>query len=197
MQKFFLEMKTKLKFSITTTATSIQPHEVSVLGIVSVHTNFTFVARVNRFSKYNFYKSEDFEIWKKIKKSLIGFTAYHYHYKEKLSDIIIVNTKNENNETLINDWKNYNYVVIVFGRDNKDIIKEVHNSIKENITYGEILSLEEETVSETVNQVMQMDMFSQAQCVKTVKTTKQGLGAETLDNFLVAIEDYLVKVNKR
>ena len=44
---------------------------------------------------------------------------------------------------------------------------------------------------------MQMDMFSQAQCVKTVKTTKQGLGAETLDNFLVAIEDYLVKVNKR
>ena len=93
-------MKTKLKFSITTTETSIHPYEVSVLGIVSVHTNFTFVARVNRFSKYNFYKSEDFEIWKKIKKSLIGFTAYHYHYKEKLSDIIIVNTKNENNETL-------------------------------------------------------------------------------------------------
>ena len=42
-----------------------------------------------------------------------------------------------------------------------------------------------------------MDMFSQAQCVTTVKTTKQGLGTETLDNFLVAIEDYLVKVNKR
>ena len=95
------------------------------------------------------------------------------------------------------EWKNYNYIVIVFGRDNKEIIKEVHNSIKENITYGEILSLEEETVSETVNQVMQMDMFSQAQCVTTVKTTKQGLGPETLDNFLVAIEDYLVKVNKR
>lgn len=189
-------MKTKFKLSIESNEVFLQPDEVSVLGIVSVYTNFTFVARVNRFSKYNFYKSDDFEIWKKNKKCNIAFTSYHYNYKEKLSNIIIVNTKNENNETLISDWKNYNYILIVVGRDNKEIIKEVYNSIKENITYGEFLNLEEEIVSETVNQVMQMDMFSEAKCVTTTKTTKQGLGGETLDNLLIAIEDYLIKVNK-
>lgn len=196
LQKFFLGMKTKLKFTIDINETSLNSEQVSVLGIVSHYNDFTFVARVNRFSKYKFYKSENFPLWKKTKKENDMFTAYHYNYKDKHCDLVIINTKNENNDTFISNWKNFNYLLIVVGRDNKTVIEEVHNSIKDNITYGEILSLQETTVKKTVNQVMQMDIFSCSQCVQTVKTTKQGISAEILDNFFIGLEDYLTEVSK-
>jgi hypothetical protein len=108
--------------------------------------------------------------------------------------LIIVNTKNNNQDTFINNWKDFNYILIVVGRDNKIVSKEVLENIKANINYGKILSLEKETVVESVNKVVQMDIFSETQNVKTVKTTKQGISAETLDNFFIAVEDYLTNL---
>lgn len=187
-------MRTKLKLTIDVTSTSLQSSDLSVLGIVANYNNFTFVARVNRFSKFNFYKSCDFALWKKNKKDNDYFTAYHYRYNERHCDLIIVNTKNNNQDTFINNWKDFNYILIVVGRDNKIVSKEVLENIKANINYGKILSLEKETVVESVNKVVQMDIFSETQNVKTVKTTKQGISAETLDNFFIAVEDYLTNL---
>jgi hypothetical protein len=42
---------------------------------------------------------------------------------------------------------------------------------------------------------MQMDIFSQVHNIKTTKTKKQGLNLDILEEFFIAIEDYLTNIN--
>jgi hypothetical protein len=188
-------MRNKLKLPIDTKDSFIQSSDVSVIGVLSNYYDFTFVARINRFLKYNFYKSKDFSLWKKNKKCNDEFNAYYYNYKEKCCELIIVNTKNTNNDTFISNWKDYNYIIIIVGRDNKSLAEEILKNIKKDVNLANILSLEEVVVLEKVNQVMQMDIFSQVHNIKTTKTKKQGLSLDILEEFFIAIEDYLTNIN--
>jgi hypothetical protein len=189
-------MRQKTKYIVDVKELLLQQTDISVLGVVSICIDFTFVARVNRFTKYNFYKGEDFALWKKNKKDYDKFTSYYYNYKEKGCRIIIVNTKNANNDTFINNWKDYNNIIIIVGRDNKIVAEEILKNIKKETSIAEILSLEEEYVLETVNSVAQMDMFGQVQNITTSKQKKCGISLENLDNFFIAVEDYLTIVDK-
>jgi hypothetical protein len=195
--EIFMSMKHDIKYTIAVNDTSLQKKDVSVLGVVSICVDFVFIARVNRFSKYKFAKSENFSLWKRSKKCNNEFTAYYYDYKEKGCKLIVVNTKNSNNDTLVNDWKDYNNIIIVVGRDNESVAEEIKKNIKKEAKIIDILSIEKEFVVKTVNQVMQMDIFNEVENITTIKQKKQGISLETLDNFLIAVEDYLLNVNQK
>lgn len=185
-------MRNQFKFTIDIKETYIQLSDISVLGIVSNYSDFTFVAKVNRFTKFKFAKNDDFLLWKKNKHLNDRFTAYFYDYAIKYCKIAIVNTKNENNDTFISNWEHFNFIIIVEGRGHKIVAESLLSKIKGIITYGEILKLKEEQVEEQVEEIVQLDIFGNPQTVTKNKPVKQGLGVETLDNFMIAIDDFLI-----
>ena len=127
-------------------------------------------------------------------KSLYVYTFDLYSAR---TSYVVVNTKNSNNDTLVNDWKDYNNIIIVVGRDNESVAEEIKKNIKKEAKIIDILSIEKEFVVKTVNQVMQMDIFNEVENITTIKQKKQGISLETLDNFLIAVEDYLLNVNQK
>lgn len=191
MQKFFLIMRNQFKLTIDVKETYIQLSDVSILGIVTNYSDFTFVANVNRTTKFKFARNYNFLLWKKNKKSNDKFIAYFYNYAIKYCKIIIVNTKNENNDIFISNWDHFNFIIIVEGRDHKDVAENLLSKIKGIITYGEILKLKEKQIEEQIEEVVQLDIFGNPQNVTKNKPVKHGIGAETLDNLLIAIDDFL------
>jgi hypothetical protein len=77
------------------------------------------------------------------------------------------------------------------------VAEEIKKNIKKEAKIIDILSIEKEFVVKTVNQVMQMDIFNEVENITTIKQKKQGISLETLDNFLIAVEDYLLNVNQK
>lgn len=199
VQKFISMTQFKSIFTLNTKEHSVKTTDLSILGVISKYSDFTFVARINRFTQYEFAKKKDFTIWKKNKQCNDMFTTYFYDYKEKKCKIILINTKNSNNDTFINAWSNFNNIIIIEGRDNKQIAEDLLNALKNNkeITFGKILSLEKETTieaEEEVQQIAQANIFGEATIItpnKPKKPSEKYLGKETLDNLLFAIAEYI------
>ncbi len=181
-------MKSKTIFTINPTdyACSLEKDDLTILGVVSKSHDFTFVARINRFTKYKFVKSEDFYIWKDNSKNNDKFTTYFYNYKDKSCKIILINVKNNNN-TLISNWKDFTNIIVVIGQENKKVAEEILNKLKENeITHGEILPLE-------TTKTVQIDLFGEQTISNYTSFTqsKYSLSEETLDSFLFSIDNYV------
>lgn len=183
-------MKAKTIFTINPTdyGCSLEKDELSILGIVSEYHDFTFVARINRFTKYKFVKSEDFYIWKDNTKNNDKFTTYYCDYKDKFCKIILINTKNSNNNTLISNWKDFTSIIVIVGKDNKKVAEELLKKLMESeITQGEFLPLE-------TTQTVQMDLFGEQLVSSSYKTFTQGnqsLTSETLESLLFSIDNYI------
>ncbi len=183
-------MKSKTIFTINPTdyGCSLEKDDLTILGVVSEYHDFTFVARINRFTKYKFVKSEDFYIWKDNSKNNDKFTSYYYNYKDKSCKIILINVKNNNNNTLISNWKDFTNIIVIVGQENKKVAEEILNKLKESeITHGEILPLE-------TTQTVQIDLFGEQTISNYTSFTqsKYSLTEETLDNLLFSIDNYVL-----
>lgn len=134
--------KADMEKKIGTIKIDFEQMPFSIIGIYTPLSDFQLAYRLQQILGCEFEKTENFAVYKEKQKKEFAFDCImHVDNCNGLAYMILPAVHKENKSVpLINSLKKIDYVLIVFGRDYKDVTMDICKAVKEvkNVVYANI-----------------------------------------------------------
>lgn len=194
-------MKQSLKLSDYENS-SYGEDEISMVGIVCAVSGFILAGRINKCADMRLAKRKDFSIWNKSKAVIDDLECFFWNNEKAGCMYMLFETSNDTVASM-KQWSQYDFVMIIIGRDNADIAKSLTAKLNKSelVTALQILHTgsDKKETNQTRETMIQFDIFGQEVNLSPKPTKKKGkpasknplIGEAFMKSLLFDVEEYV------
>lgn len=132
--------------------------DYTILGISCHLSDFRFIHYVNKIKYFNFIRHGDFDYQFKKDGEIFYFPLYYFDDQENYISFYVVSNRSEDG-ILMNEWKNFDYLLITKNKISDEKMKTINSDIKKISGVLAVIQLISSKKSEIENLISEIEIY--------------------------------------
>ncbi len=133
--------------------------ELSIVGIKTSGRNIALIQAINSTLRIGLKLTKDFEVWDSEKERNKHFKIYYYNLADLNSHVIAIETTNRKGSHILGLKTNYDFFLVIAGRDNKSIANEYCDRLSNHSMLRELELLDPNDIKAIPNDSVNYNLF--------------------------------------